>query len=470
MNLINTKAGFIFLIVVHAALGVLLKFAPAVVSLAYLLAFLLLFFDVVYNLDRNHRAGFYALYLMGFELAYRMAGASFSWELGKYLSIIMLITGLIMSRRKYIAWPFVFMLLFLVPGVFLARAADTHQLRMLILFNASGPLSLVFAGLYFYKRPIFETDYFHQLRFAILPAFTILTGLSIIAQIAGMEFTSVQSNSMATGGFGPNQVSTALGWFILLVMLFKINGKNITPFSWLDWVVLFYLVLRALITFSRGGVMGSSLALIGAIAVLYFSYESFRAKARRAFPYVFLGLVFFVGVFIYANSLTNNYLLYRYQGKDTNEVITGQVRGERSLLTGRELLMRADFRTFLEHPVLGVGFGMGASYRAKYYGHAAASHTEFTRFLSEHGVLGLSFMVLGMIIVPFLIFFKSKEPVTRCFLIAFYLLSMFTMFHAAMRLALPGIVFGAALMRILPVTEKPNDTTTAMQVTNTETV
>ena len=35
---------------------------------------------------------------------------------------------------------------------------------------------------------------------------------------------------------------------------------------------------------------------------------------------------------------------------------------------------------------------------------------------------------------------------TRCFFVAFYLLSMFTMFHAAMRLALPGVVFGAAFM------------------------
>jgi O-antigen ligase len=454
MNLINTKAGFLAMILFHIVLGLLLKFSTIVVAGFYGVVFLLMFIDVVYHLDKDSRAGFYALYLMGFELAYRMAGAPFSWELGKYLSILILITGLIISRRKYVPWPFILMLLLIIPAAFLSVNKNVHDLRTMILFNASGPLSLLFAGFYFYKRPIFETDYFRQLRFAVLPAFTIVAGLTILASLAGMEFTSVQSNSDSTGGFGPNQVSTALGWFILLVMLFKINGRNITPYNWLDWMLLFYLVLRALITFSRGGVMGSALALIGAIAVLFFTFESFRVKVKKAFPFVFLGLVFFVGVFIYANSLTNNYLLYRYQGKDTAEVVTGRKQGNSSLLTGRDKLMAADFNTFLDHPLLGVGYGMGASYRTKYYGRSAASHTEYTRFLSEHGFLGLLFMLVGMIFVPIAFFNKTRDPVTRCFFIAFYLLSMFTMFHAAMRMALPGIVFGAAFMRIIPTQEE----------------
>jgi O-antigen ligase len=450
MNLINTKAGFLGMIVLHIVLGLMLKFLPILVAAFFALAFMLMFIDVIYTLDKDNRAGFYALYLIGFEMAYRMAGAPFSWELGKYFSILMLLIGLIISKRKFVPWPFVLMLILLIPAIFLAQHKVPHLLRTMIMFNISGPLTLVFAGLYFYKRPIFESDYFQQLRFAILPAFTIVAGLTFMASLAGMEFTSVQSNADATAGFGPNQVSTSLGWFILLIMLFKINGRIITPFAWMDWLLLFYVVLRALITFSRGGVMGSSLALIGAIVVLFLSYESFRVKVKKAFPFVILGLAFFIGVFIYANSFTNNYLLYRYQGKDTTEVLSGKKQKGSSLLTGRDKLLLADFYTFLDHPGLGVGVGMGASYRARYYGHAAASHTEFTRFLSEHGILGLVFMLVGMIIVPIAFFKKAKDPVTRCFFIAFYLLSMFTMFHAAMRLAMPGVVFGAALMRIVP--------------------
>ena len=58
-------------------------------------------------------------------------------------------------------------------------------------------------------------------------------------------------------------------------------------------------------------------------------------------------------------------------------------------------------------------------------------------------------MLVGMIVLPLHFFFKEKDSLTRCFMVAFYLLSMFTMFHAAMRLALPGVIFGAAFMRIM---------------------
>jgi O-antigen ligase len=155
--------------------------------------------------------------------------------------------------------------------------------------------------------------------------------------------------------------------------------------------------------------------------------------------------------------MTNNFLLYRYQGLSTTEAITGVRTGNTSILTGRDEIMKADFRAFLEHPGFGVGYGMAEKYRIRYYGHAAAAHTEFARLLSEHGVLGLLFMLVGMIGLPLYFFFTEKHPLSRCFFIAFYLLSMFTMFHAAMRLALPGVLFGAAFMRFLPNKKEETD-------------
>ena len=219
--------------------------------------------------------------------------------------------------------------------------------------------------------------------------------------------------------------------------------------------MLFYLVLRALLTFSRGGVMGSMLALLGAVAVLFFSSHGFRRQLRKSLPYIVLSLAFFVGVFIVANTITNNFLLYRYQGLNTTEALTGQKTGDKNILTGRDEIMKADFKIFLQYPGFGVGYGMGEQYRARYYGQFAAAHTEFARLMSEHGILGIIFMLVGMIVLPLHFFFKEKDSLTRCFMVAFYLLSMFTMFHAAMRLALPGVIFGAAFMRIMSL-EKIN--------------
>ncbi|MDR2927240.1 MAG: O-antigen ligase family protein [Cytophagaceae bacterium] len=442
-------------IAIHLVMGVAVKYAASLVAMIYAASFALFVIDVFITRDRNSRAGFYCLYLMGMEMIYRMVGAPFSWELGKYVSVLILLFGMLFGRRKYIPWAFIFLLFLLIPAIFLAENPDPVRLRKMIMFNISGPLTLVFSGLYFYCRPIYEEDYMRQLKFSFLPAFTVCAALSVMANIADLEFTSLQSNAEASGGFGANQVSTVLGWFILLGLLLKFNRSKITPFEWFDWGVLFYLLLRALLTFSRGGVMGAILALAGSIAVLYFSSPLFRKQMKKLSPYILLGIIFLVGVFILANNITGGMLLFRYRGFSTNEMLAGATEHKGSMLTGRGEIMQGDFHAFTEEPFWGVGLGMGELYRAIYYGHAAAAHTEFARLLSEHGTFGILFMLLGMICLPVSHFFKEKGIIARCFFIALYLLGMFTMFHAAMRLALPGILFGASFMHII---SKPKET------------
>ncbi|GAO28521.1 hypothetical protein [Geofilum rubicundum] len=100
INLIDTKVGYVTLIVIHLFLGVMLKLSPGIVALAYPLMFLLFMTDVLYNLDRGSRAGFYALHMIGYEMVYRMAGATYSWEMGKYASIILLLFGLFVGGEN----------------------------------------------------------------------------------------------------------------------------------------------------------------------------------------------------------------------------------------------------------------------------------------------------------------------------------------------------------------------------------
>ena len=450
IDLINSKRGYIIIIGIHLLLGVAVKFSGTAVSAVYVALLASFIFDIFVTRDRGNRAGFYALYLMGMEVIYRMAGAPFSWELGKYACVIVLLFGVIAGRRNYISWTFIFLLILLLPSIFLSEHVNPERLRKMIMFNISGPVSLVCAGLYFYCRPIYESDYIKKLKFAFLPAFAICAALSVMANIAELEFKSLQSNAEASGGFGANQVSTVLGWFILLGLLLKVNKNKITPYEWLDWGMLFYLLLRALITFSRGGVMGAGLALIGSIAVLCLFNMAFRAQLVKMSPYILLGMAFLVGVFFIANNITGGMLLARYKGLSTKEMQAGVEKHSGSMLTGRGEIMKGDYHAFLEQPFWGIGLGMGERYRARFYGHAAAAHTEYARLLSEHGTFGILFMLIGMIFMPFRHFFKEKGLTARYFFVAFYLLSMFTMFHAAMRLALPGVLFGAAFMHIVP--------------------
>lgn len=472
IGLFAKKGWHLFFIGIHMLLGALLGTQPMVVAYAYLLFFFVAVIDTLYTGDRNSRAGFYAIYLMGFEIVYRMAGAPFMWEMGKYVSMGILLVGIVVGRRRYINWTFVLLLILLIPAIFLVQSSNPGRLREMITFNMSGPLTFVVAGLYFYRRTFDADDFFNSLKMALMPAFTLIVALSMLAAISTLHYTKLKSNMAATAGFGANQVSTMLGWFMLLILLFKINGRKITPWSWLDWLVLFYVTLRALLTFSRGGVLGGALALTGAVLVLYFSYKSFRYKVRKAFPYIVFGLVFLVGIFILANKITGNLLVYRYQGLTTNEMRTGQRITGTGLLTGRDYLIEAEIEAFKDYPLLGTGYGMSEPYREAYFGEATASHTEYSRLIGEHGILGLFFIIIGMIWLPIYFFFKVPNPETRCFFIAFFLLSLFTMFHAAMRLAMPGVLLGAAFMQILSGISgryaTPNDEPVAVEEASSE--
>ena len=148
IDLINSRRGYLFMICAHLVLGVAVKFAGIVVGGAYLGLFALFTYDVFITRDRNSRAGFYALYIMGMEMVYRMVGAPFSWELGKYASIIILLVGIMVGRRKYTSWTFVFLLLLLLPSMFFSVGHSAERLRKMIMFNISGPVSLACSGLY----------------------------------------------------------------------------------------------------------------------------------------------------------------------------------------------------------------------------------------------------------------------------------------------------------------------------------
>ncbi len=443
---LNNKILFFSLIALHVFVGALGEYAPSWPGYFYLAVFIYFAFDVVRFNDSHSRAGFYALYLMGFEIVYRISGTSISYETGKYFSLLILLVGLIVNKRKEFPWVFLLLLLLLLPSVFLADDPDPTRIRKIILFNISGPLSLILSGLYFFKRRISFDLFFKGLRFAFLPAFSLVVLLSLKSGLSELHFTGVDSSSAASGGFGANQVSTLIGWFILMLLLARIRGKILTPFVGLDWGMIGILFIRGLITFSRGGIMSMFLAIVAALVILWTTRRDFRHNVMRKMPYILLGLVFISGVVLYTNHLTNNFLLYRYEGKRTSEITTGIAPRDRDYLTGRGDIMKGDIAAFKTYPILGVGTGMAVKWHSIYFGHDAAAHTEYSRLLSESGVLGLIYILIAFIVLPLWYFHRLFSGWSKAFFAAFLLISMFTMFHAAMRLAMPGIVYGLSFL------------------------
>ncbi len=125
------------------------------------------------------------------------------------------------------------------------------------------------------------------------------------------------------------------------------------------------------------------------------------------------------------NSFTGNRLEERYKNVGT---------------TGRIEIIEDDLRIWSEHPFLGVGPGQAMDYR-RLFERGALAHTEFTRMLAEHGMLGLA--AIGILIaIAFRNMHQTPSGVGRAVNGSLIFWSISFMAIYAMRLAAPAFLFG----------------------------
>jgi len=455
IELLSRRNIQIAFMLIHIGVGYIAVSYASLTGIFYVGMFLVFILDIIYNRDKGSRAGFYALYIMGFEIVYRMSGMAISAELGKYLSILILLTGLIVGKRKYMPLIFIFVLVLLIPSIFLTEGPSLMWIRKRVMFNISGPLTMVFSGLYFYKRHVLNDVFNEGMKLAFLPALSLLVILSLKAGLDSVSFFGIRSSGTMSGGYAPNQVSTAIGWFFLLGLIELIRGNRLLLNVIFDIIVITFLLIRGLFTMSRGGMLGAVMALFIAVTYTVLIDSKMRLVLKKIFiPALFVAGILFAGIW-YANKLSNNYILYRYQGKTTKEVIYGKKQIKKDVLSGRVELMQGDIIAFKTYPFLGVGYGMSAKWHELVLGQKLTAHTEFSRLLAENGLLGLIIVFLCYIIVPVRFFFTiTIFRAGQLHFFAFLIFSYATMFNAAMRLAMPGVLFGAAFMVIVDVSSK----------------
>ncbi len=205
----------------HIALGALTRYVPAAFTAYYVLIITWGVYDIIRKRDRGYLTAYYVMYVMGMEIVYRIGKFYIFWEMGKYGCIALLLAGLIATPQKRLAqsWPFLFFGLLLIPGVAAALYyghTDATYLRKIIMQHISGPISLMMAGLYFFRAKWQPEELHRLLRIAVLPSVSILIFLFLKASVSSITFTS-SSNFAASGGFGPNQVSTAIGYGMVLL-------------------------------------------------------------------------------------------------------------------------------------------------------------------------------------------------------------------------------------------------------------
>jgi O-antigen ligase len=147
-----------------------------------------------------------------------------------------------------------------------------------------------------------------------------------------------------------------------------------------------------------------------------------------------------LGVFVWGYSLyqTNGLIKNRYENKDAR----GRLKEDR--LGGREKLVITELNMFLDNPLLGVGIGKNKEYREEMTGIVAASHNEISRMLAEQGLFGILGLLI-LLLIPMLHFLENREHI---FLFSFFLFWLFTINHAAMRIAAPAFIYALSLLKV----------------------
>lgn len=370
-----------------------------------------------------------AAYLAGAEVLWRMTGTGLFWEFGKYsVCLILLLLFVRLPHRRTTNWWALFYLGLLVPSMGLTiQHLGLTLARDAISFNLSGPFCLALAVLYFSSIRADSID-LEALVFCLLaPMVGVLTVCSYATLTAGAIRFYAESNYVTSGGFGPNQVSALLGLGALLSLLLAFQRSR----PWMRWTffgLTAWFLVQGVLTFSRGGVINA------VICIGFLSIHLVRQPRVRVLVLSVLVVFTFLGAAVIIPRLNE------FTGGALQERYSSTSGGLRKTIVDEELDMWKD------NPVMGVGPGMSKYYRADILGLEVASHTEFTRLLSEHGTFGLM-ALLVLVGIAARSYLKAPTVLEKAWVSALSGWAFIEMSHSAMRIAAISMLFALAMIQ-----------------------
>jgi hypothetical protein len=379
-------------------------------------------------------------YIVSLEIIGRIVKCSpfVPYELSKYLLIFYpLFSGI--ANKKSRNWS-----LLLLPGILIGLFEGINFL--LIVFNVFAWFSFYYFNIMTLKREITLVE----LRRLTLLVTSALSCALVNVFILTPEYTEIdfnlEANFETTGGFGSNQVSTALGVgfaFIGFSILTNLKVYN----RLIEFGLFFLFLFQAVLTFSRGGVIVGLLALVA----IYFLdiFQTGRDKGKKLLFFLLIGASTIAAAY-FINQLSNNTLYLRYAGETFGTQLGIKEKNLNVITSGRAEIFEQDVDIFLEYWLLGAGVDVSKKLRA--INHIAnfevASHVELSRLLAEHGILGLLFFLLTV-----LLFYNSFRyqplPVGKKFVIFCFIIGIITTFHSATRTFATPLISALGMLRIV---------------------
>lgn len=437
--MLNSNKKYLYLILLHALIGLSLYkngYTPKIYGYSIILGGI---FYIINSKNRNNEVLYATAYMVGSEILLRMTDGNPVYEFSKFGVMIFMLVGIYFQGISKNAMAYWIFLILLIPGVLLTSMELNYaiSLRKEISFNISGPVCLGVCALYTYSRKVTIQQVNNILLCLGLPIISCVFYLVVFTPSLKDIITGTESNALASGGFGPNQVSTmlGLGMFIFGSRLLLLSD-TVMQFV-LNLILTGFIAYRGFITFSRGGMITGFAMMIILILISYMFIN--KKKKLRMLLMICFSSAALIGAWVYSSDQTNGLIVKRYSNQDAAG------REKEDQLTGRGELASDEFETFLDYPIFGVGVGRNMEKRYERTGEIVVSHNEITRMIAEHGSLG----ILGLIILfltPIILYLDNKYNIYLLCFITFWLL---TINHAAMRLAAPAFVYSLALLKVV---------------------
>lgn len=445
-----------FWIVFHILLGVATTVTPWALIGWYYLVFV---FSIPLLLNKskyNGSVSYLLVYLVSFEVFSRMVKATpfISYEQSKYMTFFLTSFGLLHGANR-MGKEGLLMVVLLVPALFYDFSGMVSV--PYIIFDVLGPINLGLCIWFFSNQRFTPSGFLALIRLMVFPIISAL----FFTFIKTPDFDSIEfdlgANFETTGGFGSNQVSVLFGLGIFLMFIFIIFKWRFSGNFWIDSFFLLGFAFQGLLSFSRGGVIGGAIGILGLLFVLKRNSGKIKdlANIPKVGRYLVPAILILMVTFVVVNNITGGLLMLRYSGETAGTMAGAKERSLDTFTSYRAGIALEDLEIFMENPILGTGAASSRYLREEHFG--TAPHIELSRLFAEHGMFGVAYFVV-VVMVFFGLFRKKANIKVKSVLLAFAMVAIYTTFHAATRTYITPLLFGLAMITVTtPRRRKPAD-------------
>ena len=425
----------------HALLGFTSAFTPWGFIIYF---YLVLYFNLGESFKNLSKGGIVMLtllmgYLQGFEQIAKVS-RTFPYvpsEYAKYISVVFVLIALIYSKKQSNGLG-IAMLVCIMPAIFYDRSGERGWAEIVNHFLS--PLAVALGVMLWGSYRPTEEGLSRLMRVMWFGLLTVLVAVYVrTPDYDSLDF-DLEANRSTAGGGSTNQVSTALGFGMLLTFYSIYKRKKFSGYRILDMAIMGLFALQTLLTFSRGGMFGAVLAIATLVGASMLSKQDpAEKKANKgtnlAVLYLGAGALVLYLVFNVVDNITGGKLTQRYQG-ETEGTAAGYAEKDLNRITsGRSGIIEEDLAVWEEYPLFGSGIGASPYLRMKYQTgdpFYITPHIEISRLLAEHGIPGLIYFIL-IIYLGWMIWIRRNKIPASDVIFTLYILAFASSFHSAMR-------------------------------------